>query len=408
MIRSIAAGVLLAAGVAASAVAQDYKADWPDPTDWDAVVAAAEGQTVYWNAWAGEPRINAYMEWAGDRVEELYGVKMVHVKLSDTAEAVSRVLAEKSAGTMSGGAVDLIWINGENFAAMKRQDLLFGPWADALPNFELTDPDNNPAVHADFTVPVEGLEAPYGAAQIVFMYDQAVEPNPPKTLAALLDWAKENPGQFAYPLIPDFLGSTFLKQAVIEFAADKDALYEPVTEANFEEITAPLWEYLDELHPHVWRSARAFPANSSEMRRLMGDGEVTISFSFNPSDASSAIANQELPDTVRTYVLDGGTIGNYSFVAIPFNAAHKEGAMVLANFLLSPEGQARKQDPEVWGLGTVLSMDKLSPADRKRFDDLDLGIATLSPAELGTPLPEPHPSWMERLEKAWLTRYGAT
>jgi putative thiamine transport system substrate-binding protein len=47
--------------------------------------------------------------------------------LTDTAEAVARVVAEKAAGRTEGGSVDLIWINGENFAAMKEQDLLFGP-----------------------------------------------------------------------------------------------------------------------------------------------------------------------------------------------------------------------------------------------------------------------------------------
>jgi len=413
MIRSVrslalAGSTILCLGVAGAAGAQSYKDGWPDPTDWDAVVEAARGQTVYWNAWAGEQRINAYIAWAGEQVKERYGVELVHVKLSDTAEAVSRVVAEKAAGTVENGSVDLIWINGENFAAMKRQDLLFGPWAGSQPNFALTDPENTDAVRYDFTIPVEGLESPWGKAQIAFMYDSAIEPNPPKTMAALLDWAKANPGQFSYPLIPNFLGSTFLKQAVIEYASNREALYRPVTESDFEEITAPLWAYLDELHPHMWRSARAFPANSSEMRRLMADGELTITFTFSPSDATAAIADNELPDTVRTYVLEGGTIGNYNFVAIPFNAAHKEGAMVLSNFLLSPEAQARKQDPRYWGGFTVLQMDKLSPADRKLFEEIDLGVATLSPDALGAPLPEPHPSWMERLEQAWLTRYGAT
>ncbi|MGY8994275.1 MAG: ABC transporter substrate-binding protein, partial [Rhodospirillales bacterium] len=130
-------------------------------------------------------------------------------------------------------------------------------------------------------------------------------------------------------------------------------------------------------------------------------------FSFDPAEASSAIASSELPPSVRTYVLDGGTIGNVSFVAIPFNAAHKAGAMVLANFLLSPEAQARKQDPNVWGSSTVLSMNQLAPGQRKAFDDLDLGVATLSPAELGAPVPELHPSWMERLEVEWAKRYTA-
>ena len=72
--------------------------------------------------------------------------------------------------------------------------------------------------------------------------------------------------------------------------------------------------------------------------------------------------------------------------------------MVTADFLLSPEAQLRKQDPAIWGDPTVLAMDKLDAADRDKFAALPLGVATLSPAELGRALPEPHPSWMTRLE----------
>ncbi len=384
---------------------QSLRAAEPDPANWSAVLEEAKGQTVYWNAWAGEPRTNDYIAWAGKQVAERYGVNVIHVKLGDTAEAVSRVVAEKAAGTLTGGAVDLIWINGENFASMKRNGLLFGPWAESLPNFQLTDPDNNPGVRNDFTVPVEGYEAPWGKAQIVFYYDQAFVAEPPTTLAALLEWATANPGRFTYPLPPDFLGSTFLKQALLKLVPDAAPLYRPVEESDFAAVSAPLWSYLEALHPQLWRQGRAFPANSTEMRRLLADSEIAISLSFNPAEASSAIANGEFPDTVRSFVLDGGTIGNVSFLAIPFNASNKSGAMVLANFLLSPEAQARKQDPAIWGGETVLVMDRLDPDERALFDRLDLGVAALKPDELGAIIPEPHPSWMEHLEAEWQRRY---
>ena len=48
-----------------------------------------------------------------------------------TAESV---IAEKAAGQNSGGTVDLIWINGPNFLAMKEQGLLHGPFVAGLPN----------------------------------------------------------------------------------------------------------------------------------------------------------------------------------------------------------------------------------------------------------------------------------
>lgn len=379
-------------------------ADVPDK--WNEIVAAARGQTVYWNAWAGSEKTNDYIAWVGERVEAKYGITLRHVKISDTAEAVTRVLAEKMAGRMDGGSVDLIWINGENFAAMKKQDLLFGPFTQITPNYKLVDTEGKPTTRFDFTVPVDGLEAPWGMAQIVFLYDTARVETPPKSIPAFLDWVRAHPGRFTYPQPPDFTGSTFLKQALYALAADPDVLQRPATDENFAKVTAPLWDWLDALHPSLWRGGKAFPQNAEVQRQLLNDGAIDISLSFYPAEASSAIAQGLLPDTVRTYVLEGGTIGNTHFVAIPFNASAKEGAMVVANFLMSPEAQLRKQDPEVWGDQTVLAMSKLDPADRERFAAMPRGVATLSPEALGNTLLEPHPSWMTRLEAEWRRRYG--
>ena len=112
--------------------------------DWDAVVAQADGQTVYFNAWGGDLAINRYLEWAAARVREEYGVELRHVRVTDIAESVTRIIAERTAGRDSGGSVDLLWINGENFAALKRAGLLYGPWAMDLPNAARINWQNNP------------------------------------------------------------------------------------------------------------------------------------------------------------------------------------------------------------------------------------------------------------------------
>ncbi len=402
--RSIFAALCALALVAALPA----RADGPDPADWSAVEAAAAGQEVFFHAWGGDPRRNAFIDWAAAEVEDRYGVRVTHVKLADTGEAVARVVGEKAAGRDRDGRVDLIWINGPNFAAMKDQDLLFGPWAEALPNWRFVDVAGKPTVIRDFTVPTDGLEAPWGMAQVIFYHDTARLPEPPRSITALGEWAEEHQGRFTYPRPPDFLGLTFLKQALVALAPDPALLARAPTDAAYQKATEPLWVYLDALTPNLWRGGRAFPANTNQLKQMMADGEIDIAFSFNQSEASAAIANGELPDTVRSYVLEGGTIANANFVAIPYNAKAKEGAMVLANFLMSPEAQARAQDPAVLGNFTVLDMDALDPADRARFEVLDLGIATLSPEALGTPLDEPHPAWMERLEADWLARYGVS
>jgi putative thiamine transport system substrate-binding protein len=319
------------------------------------------------------------------------------------------VVAEKAAGKDEGGSVDLIWINGENFASMKERGLLLTPgWAEELPNWRYVDIENKPTVRTDFTIPVEGLESPWGMAKLVFFYDSARSEaaDMPGSAEELLEWARENPGRFSYPQPPDFTGSSFLKQVLSELVEDSSVLLAPVEEASFDEVTAPLFAYLDTLNPLLWRGGRAFPQNYPAMKQMLADNEADIIFAFNPAEASSAIRNGELPDTVRSFTFPGGTLGNTHFVAIPYNASAKAGALVAADFLLSPEAQARKQDPAIWGDPTVLALDKLDAADRTLFNALDLGVATLGPEELGPTIDEPHPSWMERIEEEWVQRYG--
>ena len=377
----------------------------PNPADWDAVKAEAKGQTVYWNAWGGSTTTNDFLAWVGSRVSEDYGVILEHVKLTNTADAVTRVLAEKQAGENDDGAIDMIWINGVNFAAMKEADLLFGPYAEQLPNWSVVDVAEK-TVQSDFTVPTDGFESPWAMAQVVFVHDTADMPERVGSMQALLEWAQANPGRFSYPQPPDFLGTTFLKQVLVDILPDASVLSAPATDENYAEVSAPLWAYLDALTPNLWREGKAYPATGTAMFPLIADDELDLSISFSPGAASTAIANFELPDTVRTFVLDKGTIGNASFVTVPYNSGSKAGAMIVANFLMSPEAQARAQDPAILGYGTVLDMTAITADERVVFDGLDLGIATLSPADRGTVQAEPHPSWATRLADDWADRYG--
>lgn len=395
-----AAASVLAACLALPAAAQ------PDPAEWSAVLEEAKGQTVYWHAWGGDPKINDFISWVGEQALSRHGVTVMQVKLASTADAVARVVSEKRAGQDQDGAVDLIWINGENFAAMKGEDLLFGPFAEQLPNWPLVDVAGKPATRMDFTEPTLGLESPWAMAQLVFEYDSARLQAPPRDAGQLLDWAQANPGRFTYPQPPDYLGTTFLKQVLYGVVEDPDLLQRPVDAATYDRVTAPLWAWLEKMTPLLWRQGQAYPANEPALGQLLADGEIDISFAFNPGRASAAIAAGELPETVRTNVWSGGTIGNASFVAIPYNAAHAAGALVVANLLLDPEVQARAQDPDVLGFQTVLNLSALSAADQARFDALDLGIATLAPGDLGPALLEPHASWMSRIGEDWVRRFG--
>lgn len=374
--------------------------------NWQEIVAQARGQTAYWHAWGGSPTINSYIAWVGDEVKRQYGIELRHVKVTDTAHAVSQVLAEKTVGKHTKGSVDLIWINGENFKAMKENNLLFGPFVKQLPNFSFVDTENKPTTLIDFTVPTDGYESPWGMAQLNFIYDSARMSDPPNSIMKLLAYAKQHRGRISYPAPPNFHGSSFLKQVLYEVIPDPSILQQPPTAHNIEFNLKYLLDYLDELHPYLWQRGKNYPKDSTELERLLGDREVDIAISFNPGHASEAIADGRLPATVRTFVMEKGTLGNTHFVAIPYNAKAKAAAQVIANFLISPEAQLQKSDPRIWGDPTVLAINKLPAQYKNAFAALPLGPATLSPQELGRVLPEPHPDWMEAIEKAWLQRYA--
>ena len=139
------------------------------------------------------------------------------------------------------------------------------------------------------------------------------------------------------------------------------------------------------------------------MHRMLADRELKLSLTFNPNEAANLIASKQLPASAYSFGLKGGTIGNVHFLAIPANAKAKAGAQVFANFLLSPEAQARKADITVWGDGSVLDPAKLPETMRVAMQKTASGAL----AEAVPTLAEPHASWVEAIEAEWLKRYGS-
>lgn len=392
--RSLVCAALLGASLAPA------RAD-----DWQQTLAEARGQTVYFHAWGGDARTNAFLEWVGQQTERDHGVTLRQVKLTDTAEAVARVLAEKAAGRDQGGSVDLIWINGPNFLAMKEQGLLHGPFVAGLPNARWLDLSPGSANSVDFTVPVEGMESPWRLAKFVFNHDTARIAPPPPDMAGWVGWAAAHPGRITHPDPANFMGATFLKQALVELAPPGSDLSAAPTDDSFAAATAPLWDWYDALRPHLWRGGQALPENQSVQQQMLNDGEIDVTMSFDPASAAAAIRDGLLPETVRVHVPAAGSIGNVSFVAIPYNAAHLAGAKVVANTLLDPAVQARMQSIEVLGSFSVLDPARLDAAGAAAFAALPTAPALPALDDLGPVLPEPHAGWMTRLTAEWQRRY---
>lgn len=357
----------------------------------------AKGSEVKWYMWGGSTTVNSWVDgYVAPAVKEKFGITLKRVP-ADAAVFINKLLAEKQAGGK--GSMDLLWINGENFKNAMENGLLQGPITPLLPNFRLIDPAG---VEFDFGYPVGGYEAPFGRAQFVFEYDSAKVPNPPRTFADLKQWVKDNPGKFTYPKPPDFTGSAFVRQVFYAVSGGHDQYLKGVDQALYTERSPALWAYLNDIKPFLWQQGTTYPKDIAALDTLFERGEVLFNMSYHQASAQSKILQGRYKNTVRTMVMNDGSIYNTHFTAVPYNAPNRAGALVVADFLMSPEAQLSKNDPANWGDFTVLDMARLEEEGRRRFQTLDLGAATLSVAELGrVAVPEIPAAYLEKLEKDW-------
>ncbi|WP_203334589.1 ABC transporter substrate-binding protein [Planococcus beigongshangi] len=372
--------------------------------DWQEIAESAEGQEVNMYMWGGNDNINRYLDdWVAPRMAEEYDVKLSRVPVNDAQDIINQLLDEKTAGKTD-GSMDIIWINGENFKAAKDNGLLWDDFTGQLPNFvDYIDPEA-PEVAEDFGEPVEGLQAPWGKAQFVFVHDTEKVADPPKSMEELSDWIRENPGQFTYPALPDFTGSAFIRHVLYETTGGHEQYGQPAAEIeDLEEHFQPMWDYLNDIEPYLWREGSTYPESLAKLDQLYASGEVSMTMSYDPALAASEVLKGRFPASTRTFVLDVGTLSNTHFLAIPFNSTDKAGAMVAINELMSPEAQTAKLSPENWGDLSALTFEKLSADQQQAMNDVDLGEATLPLEELENHrLPELSSDYIEIIEKGWM------
>ncbi|MCB0637450.1 MAG: ABC transporter substrate-binding protein [Lewinella sp.] len=333
---------------------------------WDSIVARASGGEVNMMMWQGDPQINAYMrDYVASQLRERYGITL-RISPGQGTQIVQSLMAELQAGK-DASELDLLWINGETFYQLRQIRGLWGPWTDHLANARYIDFDN-PFIGIDFQQPVEGYECPWGNVQMALIYNGEQVPEPPQTRAELLAWAKANPGRFTFDT--QFTGLTFLKALLIDIAGGMEALNGRFDEAKYDRYSAELWDYLRQLKPYLWREGTTFPEGVAPMHQMFANGELWFTMSNNDCEVDNKILQGVFPSSSRAYAPAFGTIQNTHYLGIPRLSPHKPAAMVVANFMISPEAQYRKQDPQVWGDGTVLDLDQLPAEWQTRFAEL--------------------------------------
>jgi|TARA_Y100000813_G_C24150940_1_gene347123 putative spermidine/putrescine transport system substrate-binding protein len=407
-IKSFSLGAFLASTIAFSPIASADTADGASlmSKSWNEIVETAKGGEVNWFLWGGADHINQYVtEYVGGVLKDEYNITLNRVPLTDTAAAVNTVLSEKESGVNDKGTVDMIWINGENFKTMKQGDMAWCGYLDKLPNNKLVN-WNNQAIANDFGVPVDGCESPWNRAHSVFAYDTATMENPPMSISELIEWIKANPGMFTYPAPPDFTGSAFVRHVFYYAAGGAENLLGPFDQARYDAAATKAWKILNDLEPYLWREGKTYPANPSALTQLFANTEIAIYFNYNPANIAKEVTNGVFPDTVRTYRMNDGNIGNTNYTIIPYNSPNKAAALVLQNVLLSGEAQLEKAKPSVWGTNPGIEMDRTDPAILAAFNAIEKHPAAIPMDNTDGALPELQGEWIKAIEKGWIENVG--
>ncbi|MGL5008364.1 MAG: ABC transporter substrate-binding protein, partial [Paracoccaceae bacterium] len=220
-------------------------------------------------------------------------------------------------------------------------------------------------------------------------------------------WVKANPGQFTYPVASDFNGAVFVRHVFYHAAGGAENLLGPFDQAKFDEVAAKTWAILNELEPYLWREGATYPTTINQLNELFANGEVALTFNYDPAQFGIAVDAGTYAETVRSYGLTDGTIGNTNYTVIPFNAANKAAAMVAQNVLLSAEAQLEKADPAVWGTAPAIVVERTAPEMQAAFAALPQHPSVVSPGELAEKaLPELEAGWISAIEQGWLENVG--
>ena len=389
---------------------------------WDEVLSEAQSEgEVSWFHWGGSEELNLWIEEIVKPDLAELGITLNTSRVPDTRDAVDQVIADNAVGRGLGeGVVDAIWINGENFFTLATQDLLFGPFADKLPNsqyFYLDVEDERSAINLrDNGFPTELQEVPWAQFQYTCVVDgeRLTAEDAPADFEALEAYLRENPGRFTYVRPPDYIGNVFVQSVLYAFSENG---YEPfqqsiedIDAAEFAAAIEPGIAYLKRLEPFLLggsgvegdNSGVIYPETEAANEAFLINGEVDMQCQFGIYSADVGILDGTYPSTVQNIIFPAsGMITNKSFITVPANAPNPAAALVLADYLSSPENQASKL--EALGYAPGVDVPLLDEAAQAAIEAASPDLAGVTFEELSeAQVPEANASIVDVLETVWL------
>ncbi len=386
---------------------------------WEEIQARAkqEGEVnLYY--WGGSDQINIWMDRFAVPGLEAEGVKLNPVRITGTKDAVDLVLAEIGSGKGLGeGSVDAIWVNGENFATLKRQNALFGAFADKLPNSANIEwnPDDPRALLnlRDFGVETNASEMPWSGQQYICAVNtsRVSKEDTPSTFAEMTAYLEANPGKFAYVKPPHFIGNTFVQAAVYAHNPDGNGAVpfqnsiDDLGAAELARLIKPGMEYLKALDSHLLGAAGGnarYPEDPSALLGLFLNGEIDFACTFGLYGVAIGLRDGTYPEGAEQFVFpEGNMIKNKNYLVVPANAPNPAAALVMTNFMASVDAQASKL--EVAGMPPGIDPWKLTNAEVTKLTEASPGFVGITQGDLdANTAPDTNATLVDVIEATWL------
>ena len=213
---------------------------------------------------------------------------------------------------------------------------------------------------------------PYRASSVLLAYDTKTVVTPPKTLDALLAWIKANPGKFTYNS-PDSGGSgqSFVTTVLDKTISDADRAkmatdYVPELEKSWTSGFATLAA----LKPYIYQNG-VYPNGNSQVLDLLSSGQISMAPVWSDMFISGQKTGQIPANIGYTQITGPSLTGGAAYLGIPSASPRQAGALIIANWLLSPTAQALVSD----GIAgyPVIALDKLPSALRDKLKNADIG-----------------------------------
>lgn len=361
---------------------------------WEQIEQKAKGTIVVWMKWTGDKKANQYIdEIVIPKVKKKFNITLKIIP-GQGSQIVSSVMSEKEAG-LEKGQTDMVWINGETFFQLQQIKGLFGPFTDKLPNSKYIN-YNDPIIRYDFQKDIDGFEAPWSKASFIAITDSSRVKKTPISIQDFETYWKANPGKFTIPL--DFTGYTLLKTWLIELAGGIDHLNGDFDQKKYDKYSGELWNFINKNKKYFWKQGETFPESAVTVSQMFGTGELDFTFSFGLTAVDKGVKEGLFPKTTKSFVLKPGSIHNSSYLGIPYDSPNKEGALVVINYLISPEAQIEKSDLNNSGGTPVFDVDLLPKDLKDQYEAMPKATYGMSEQEiLKKAIKEPHSLYMIKL-----------